>query len=112
MHRTNARSRLWSHAGTRLALASAALPWAATLGCELVIGDETRVVADSGDAAMPDAGGPPDVPDPQPAAKPDAGGAAQACIEMATTCNELCVPQSDCIGNPPGKGCAEEVAVC
>jgi hypothetical protein len=98
------------------------------IGCELVIGDETRAVADGGDlmlgdavapddsASQPDvssleadASGSQDVAGPQPDC-----GAPQNCIDMATMCNDACAHQNnDCLNKGPGHpDCPAQFAAC
>jgi hypothetical protein len=95
----------------------------ASLGCELVIGDENRTVVDGGDAALSDAALPAAV---TPAAAPPDDGAAssdadsgacagsQTCIETATTCAAECAEKdAGCVGSGPLKGCpVDDVPAC
>jgi hypothetical protein len=96
-----------------LGLVLAVTSWVATLGCELVIGDENRVVAEGGNAARPgDAANSPDASGSEPdvsSAPPDACVAMQACVDMAMMCTGLC---GDCVGNLPGKDCGKNLAEC
>jgi hypothetical protein len=94
----------------------------ASLGCELIVGDENRTVVDGGDAALSDAALTAVVP---PAALPPADGAmssdtdsgacagAQTCVETATTCAAACAEKdAGCVGNGPAKGCPIDVPAC
>jgi hypothetical protein len=110
-----------------LGLVLVMVPCVASLGCELVIGDENRTVVDGGDAALPDAALPEVMPPavvPPAVVPPDDGAAssdtdsggcvgAQTCIETATTCAAECAEKdAGCVGNGPLKGCPIDVPAC